>query len=881
MRTLICTLLLSLVIGGSETLGQQVPRINSQDRNPTKVGKKPDGTDADLIIQKLRDSAKTRTPSGVNKQTKPRDPAVPPRSKNADDPRKQKDPSTRLEPKLPLVPRQYPKPTIPLRPNLPNFGRPLNPNRSNEPGTPGAIGSSRRRQFDELKELQSGLLHKEFDKLPDLEEARTGHSFRIATFNTHLISPIFNKDLFDSGHADADAHTVANAIAWDAQHLHSFDVIVLNEVWDEDAEDILETTLAPIFPYYVKKMEAPDGTTAHAQVSGGTIQVPILEDSGMMLFSKLPFDTFKVGTPSKVVDRTFHWFDTCSGVDAAAAKGVGAVVLYHKQADRHYLVAFTHLQDGDAEVRSSQMSEIQGFIASLRSLNPEVRRGETFLLGDLNIQGVNMLEKADPTWTAADEKQQEWVNQFLKPQSYFFFPLYDGWSWTTSATDSGFTNPGGNERLDYIIHEREPGEPKPYVIQHIHHVLAGTTDSDHVAVAADLNLASPGSVPRLARRPEQNKSKPLDWWDSPLYTELSNVTLSGEIAYPGSMQWYRFDEGGTFSIGLPTALVEAGLAVTVYQANDLSHPIAVYNKEMTTVFVGKDPPMPYEIGKYHLGEPPFFVRVSNPHDRTWHGKYDIVFHRHRGANKMDSITLHPGEPLTDPRMPTTKPLNAEDTVWFEFVTDRAHSNKPQDIEILVDNKSVGKLTMDLLEQDPNDPESTIKIVSTGLVDQPNLKLSELGDKKYYLNVTRNAITQENFFVGWRTNLTWLVGLGIPGVTWPFKLVCTDETDWDSPGSDEIVFQIFVDGQLYSKEYFDDVDTGDHYSYEGLIQPVAFLEKVEPTICEIGAVDDPDCSQGIIVPLKVDQSKDLRKEVYLYPDDGNYEFRYNLSHWLNK
>ncbi len=232
-------------------------------------------------------------------------------------------------------------------------------------------------------------------------------------------------------------------------------------------------------------------------------------------------------------------------------------------------------------------------------------------------------------------------------------------------------------------------------------------------------------------------------------------------------------------------------------------------------------------------------------------------------------------------MPLGKPLNEEDAVWYELITDRAHSNLPQNMEILVENSQPGLLTLNLVEEDPNDNESFIKVMSTGSVEQPYLQKDELGGKKYFLTVQRKDVNHQGFQVGWKTNLTWLVGMGIPGITWPFKLVCTDETDSDWTGSDEIVFQIFVDGQLFSKEYFDDVDTGNHYSYEGLIQPVAFLEKVETTICEIGAIDDPDCNLGKIEPLDKNISFELRRWVDLFPDDGNYEFRFNLSHWLNK
>ncbi len=563
------------------TWGQGAPNPQDRTRLPKKREEVQD-KDIDSILNKLRDAPSSLVPPESNLRKKRRDSLAPPTKKGTGENLKPKDTAPQDQ-KVPVIPRRIRKPDPLQGVKPPDLSKTMRSRDSDN------LGREKVRKPQELIDIPPGLLNKEYSELPDIEAPNTGHSFRIATFNTHLISPIFNKEIFDSEHADQDAHVVANAIIEDANHSQSFDVIVLNEVWDENAKTILVEALSPIFPYYIEKLDSPDGTTGNAKISGGTLQVPKLEDSGMMLFSKLPIVELKVGTPTTIVKYAFHWFDACSGFDAAASKGVGAVSIYHPQANRHYLVAFTHLQDGDAEVRDVQMAEIRGFLGSLRSLNPEVRRGETFLLGDLNIEGVNLLEKIDPNWAPANEKQQEWVTHFLNKQSYFFYPLYDSWAWTTSAADQGFTNPGGNQRLDYIIHEREAGRPMPYAVQHIHHVMVGDTDSDHVAVAADFNELAVASVPRLAFRPELNTTKPEFWWDYAPDMETNNDSLAGELAYPGSMQWYRFDQAGTFSIGVPVELAEAGLELTIYQANDLSTPIAVYNKESTVTFVGKDP----------------------------------------------------------------------------------------------------------------------------------------------------------------------------------------------------------------------------------------------------------------------------------------------------
>jgi hypothetical protein len=752
---------------------------------------------------------------------------------------------------------------------------------------PGTGGFTKKLPNEGKPVISPGLLENDQGgkQFKDVETAETGDSFRIATFNTHLISPIFNKAIFDSDHADADAQVVASAIAFDAQNLHSFDVIALNEVWDEDAKKIIVKTLAPIFPYYLQKLEASFPTLSAieiAEVFGVSVAVPTpkLEDSGLMLFSKVPFQQFRIRNSAQWVKHAFHCFNACSGIDAAASKGIGLVALKKPNSSRHYLVGFTHLQDGDAAVRASQMAEIAGLIKHVRQKNPEIVRGDTFVMGDLNIDGFSppaLAADLNPlTWKATDPAQAEWAQFFWNDkQSYFVNPLYDAWAWTTSPFDPGYTSPGGTRRLDYIIHDHEPGHVAS-AVQHIHHVLVGKTDSDHVAVAADLNHPSPFCLPRLARRLGLEKLFAKDAWDS--------VPIAGELKYPGSMQWYRFDRLGTYSIGLPQSLYDAGLRVTVYQKNDLSTPIAIYNKETTikTVGVGLGaslldvlPPEPYVIGKYHMGEPPIYIRVSNPGNRAWYGKYKIFIHRHRGASMEDAITLVPGEAALDPGMPTDKPLNTTDTVWFELVTDKAHSGKPQHIEYYVDNPPTQPLTLNLLD------ETGAGTLAASKTPNP-IKQDDVGGKKLYLTLTRNDYTQSGFSVGWRTNLTWLVGMSLPGATWPFKLVCTDETGSDWAGSDEIWSHIYVDGALYSLEYFSDVDTDDHYSMEGMLKPVAFLESVTVQLQEVDDSSADDWSNvAVINPLDPATAKAMTRWVDLLPDGGNYEFRFNLSHSLNK
>ena len=217
-----------------------------------------------------------------------------------------------------------------------------------------------------------------------------------------------------------------------------------------------------------------------------------------------------------------------------AAKGVGVVVIRNPSSHRLYVVAFTHLQDGDKSDRAAQMKEIEQVIRQVRHLNPETTRGEVFVMGDLNIEGCSPSDEKPLQYDPTEPNEQEWREFFWTKGSYFTMPLYDAWAWTTSAFDRGFTSPGGGSRLDYIIHEFEPGH-EAYVVQHIHHTLS-MTNSDHTAVLADLNRPAPFCNPRLARRPSSEPQFANESWDWVEPGKPPQIAFHGKLRYPGSMQ---------------------------------------------------------------------------------------------------------------------------------------------------------------------------------------------------------------------------------------------------------------------------------------------------------------------------------------------------------
>jgi hypothetical protein len=210
-----------------------------------------------------------------------------------------------------------------------------------------------------------------------------------------------------------------------------FDVIAFNEVFDEDARQRLVHLLRPEFPHSI------------AYISSG----PDLEDSGLMLFSKFPFDNlqnpnavFTDGTVRGTTDQVaFVEFGDCSGFDCLASKGAAFVRIRNTRPNAQfstYDVVFTHMQaaydsdDEHAGVRKEQFRAIQSLV---RHATGDNQTGPLFILGDVNIEGEGA--NWDEAGSVAVAGGQEW-REFVQaargdPQ------VTDSWAATTSLRDRG------------------------------------------------------------------------------------------------------------------------------------------------------------------------------------------------------------------------------------------------------------------------------------------------------------------------------------------------------------------------------------------------------------------------------------------------------------
>ncbi|MCI5208722.1 MAG: hypothetical protein D3910_08000, partial [Candidatus Electrothrix sp. ATG2] len=562
------------------------------------------------------------------------------------------------------------------------------------------------------------------------------HSLRLMTYNLAVLATMnSNEDIFGK-----DDRIRVNMIA-DKILQKDHDVVVFQEVFHDDAKDELAKKLYSKYPYVVYKLDAAD----------------LDQDSGLMLFSRYPFaplpkDTFKgddviaISSFSIWNDVAFIEFDDHQGYDSWANKGVGLVRIEIPCTDDRFTVVFTHLQatygkdspwerDMSVALRRIQLFDIQKIIKGTLT-EEQIAKERLYLMGDLNING-NLFNMEQLAWSG----KSEWTERF-NSGGFFATVLKDSWAFQTSPDDPGQTAgsgfpffPGGKEqgeRLDYIFYNPSANTyGRQLCRQHLRKAWELADDdgghhyTDHFAVEADTNIWAP-------------RCNPLDPY---VVNPQPDETVSGHITYPGSMQWYRIEESGSYSI-----MINAGgsnVKFDVYKSDDLSRPVPNYHGEAG------------ENGlKFVMPEAPFYVRVFSP-DRSWQGPYSIKFHKHQGKAAWDSITLRPAR-LDTYKIPTM-PLNPENAVWYDFRTDVSDNNKYPELQFSLKYLNSSKFTFELrdVNQERLSESSDITVSPTPssfhtlLMDR-----SDLPKGKYYLKVLPQITNPSGheFSIEWRTTL---------------------------------------------------------------------------------------------------------------------------------
>ena len=736
-------------------------------------------------------------------------------------------------------------------------------------------------------------------------------SVRVATFNAFLLSPFFK--CFNPNFADCLVQINGETEKW-ANHLADqiladparFDIIAINEAWDEDAKSILVRRLRPVFPNFVRKIDADliqirgqsleDILTGQPQavadaIFGGAPAGKINgEDSGLMLFANrnfrfmpLPDATFKWGAGStetleaSTKQVAFTLFENCASPDCFSAKGAGLARLQHLPSGRIYNVVFTHMQadypesnEFYANKRRSQFSQIRKLIeTTLAPLDQREKNLERLIMmGDLNI-------------AALTTGQAEWADTFNTAGSFYTRPVYDAWAKTTSPQYPGITNDNDKDRLDYILSFPEPyrsgGREGPLCVQH----MTIPTDfqdleSDHFMVHADLNEGFFHCHPQIAYEVDlQQGSNPNQPPQESAFIDLENGTDVTRINQPGMMQWFHVKKGeaGTYSIGV----TDPNARMDIYAPEDLTTPISKYNKTTQAINFGERRLL---IDTFVLPRE-FYIRMSGK-TRGFSGDYALWIKRHTCSSKQEACILQPGQTQSATLTKAGNLFGMQNEAWFAFdVTGTSDSGLDQKITLMAD-----KLP------DPGNFKAAIEdFTNTNGMNPPDVFedggrrtfASQMGDGSGgYLVISQAAPTAVNVVVEAQMD-TSLRLLDI------VNLICIDETNPEF-GSDDIYTEFMVDGittraPASGEVEFDCDEPRDEKNWVGAVgkPTITFVDKVGVKVLEDDDTSPNDPSRLQLLPTlgANEMAWDGRQQPLWWKfEDGEYRFTFVLRKRAN-
>jgi len=533
------------------------------------------------------------------------------------------------------------------------------------------------------------------------------HKMEIATWNVQRFPPIIGNSVNRIG--DVDAKIVESIIE------SGVDVIALNEVFSETTQKYFTEHLAAIYPYYVGYIDGTgprtvvntaglaqalagattieyytevdpnsdnietwvliDGTQRF-RVSGGPT---ITQDSGLMFFSKFPFeamsplvssipsgdDLIAEANGSNWRGVAFKQFQYCEGSigsgggDCSAKKGAGMVRIRHpgqsesRDDDIVYNLVFTHLESSsenpgvNAIIRDMQIDTQS---ATIESLINEVMEGvpdnqPVIILGDFNIDGaINSPTNPD---------RAEWVDKFTTPGRLLNDAFDDTWDVQSESRiaaadrDAGITAGfvgGGGVRLDYIALNAPPTTGALNSNLCVQHVIVdekmytseeGHGLSDHKPLRASINLEGPQCNPPRAREIVERD----------YFGETGTAVIEDrdtQIQHPYGTQWFLVTDPGTYSVSSMSDEIDNDLTTEIYAASNLSVPVSQY-RGIETEFIaplqnGNDE-RPVLGDTYVVNSGPFYIKTFAPSGET--GAYTLLVHKHTATTLEDAIILTP------------------------------------------------------------------------------------------------------------------------------------------------------------------------------------------------------------------------------------------------
>lgn len=698
--------------------------------------------------------------------------------------------------------------------------------------------------------------------------------------------------------------------------VHDYDIVCLNEVFDEDARDIFIARLRGRYPYGVIKADylhlgvmwpglppIPINPAAAALTVTGIaflagwadLGAPKFEDSGVMIFSRWPFearpltdtiigllDPFAVSqlTPIGLPVVDFLPFEDSTANDKWAAKGL-VHARFMRPDGRSVDIFASHTQADEHEISEESDTRRKQFDAMQQRLEEAIadRAGDDLylLLGDLNVAGGQEL-------VALDDTTKEWGDLFLAdgPAGRL---LIDTWGREQAVGSPGLRDPGSTatvdyapprQRLDYVL--RNPDSPIAAQHVYVDHAVelapAGMDDvgsklSDHSPLGIDLFRAHPDNAPQRAK---ELRPDPDDADDNGLFDAL--------------VRWYRIDTDGTYAIKVWS---NQPVGYEVYLDTDLSQPWPQYRKEFHPDF-GE---------KFVLPDAPFLIKVAM-RDRRSEASYQLRVRRFTGAHRWEAIQLVPGRPkkYSFPQPGTllnthdgSVPWNNHDAMWFRFdAPDVSLDPIPMALSLR------GNGSPAVLAVGWDDGAAVHQIDETRSDSDPvRLEWKARPGDKHFVTVRREDVNQPlEFEIEGAIPVTLFVG----GPAGRPEMVCVEETSgW---GSDDIALSFSADGALVRAVSNDEVGDMDGADVRGLAtfltSDVAFVDDLAVTVIEEDWPDGDDRGSRSIPPLPdgvLTKGQELAPGVTITDtpawfrvdvtasidvDDGRYEFRHRLARW---
>jgi endonuclease/exonuclease/phosphatase family metal-dependent hydrolase len=388
-------------------------------------------------------------------------------------------------------------------------------------------------------------------------------TYRVITYNTQLRGGIIDDQAYGIRN-DTRATAIADRILAGETGDGPYDVVVLNEVFDEMARDILVNKLKRAFPHYVSKLDRP----------------LIPDDSGLMLFSRYPIEPVpNSGAECFETDASgncrvaFHNYDASHGLaEAFAAKGIGFVKINNPRSDQAGHVYFTHMQaEDDPDSKAARAAQVAEALTFINSWSGASSGADVIVAGDLNIPGGTI----------------EHMQLVLGPQGFASLGLFDTWFRHMPATDPGRTfdrdrnniagagGGTGGQRLDYVLYR--PSVDGTACVQHLtveRHFRGTFTKPDPAPMGSKIVTQLSDHFPLAA-----NLGKPQVQC-SPVnpVTPTEGATLDppdGEHArfmdWAGGFHWFRYTTPGTYSFSVQNHNLD-NMVIDVFDATDLPRP---------------------------------------------------------------------------------------------------------------------------------------------------------------------------------------------------------------------------------------------------------------------------------------------------------------------